>query len=553
MSTCKPRQLAPCKTYLAKTFVYQMPILSGIGVDGGPQSLSERCEQRFARIVENHFLGTTTIHGTGIFEEGDYSVDDSNNKVTLDDFRAFINNIFVENTADELVTWTKIDPSINQYLFVRLLEEDRTRDDYKSSGEFGEFETRVSTSPTPLRNEIILGVRPSGIGVSIDTNVPNRQAILTVSEHELAPSPHGGLWQQQDAIVSGIFVRDLLKAVDRVDIEQVLSGIGTVTFVSDVTVQDLDISGLSVTGNYIQENNEWFAVDERNEGFGNNIVRGLTVESGFQIFGKSRVHDHWEFNDQRSVSGVSFRLTSGIFGVKSSDDLPLILFDPSKHGSVLNDHINDFNNPHNLTASGINPRSLGVLSIFGDTLKGNLGVESGIAIDGIDFSTLIPLIDGSNADSLHTHLLLQSTEFQFFSPEYPNSILSGTQPGWIESVYDGERTHYSFYAFDEVAKSRILIRPSVPIGVVGLKQFEMFSRVTSGTDISNINAKLFGTDGILVGELHQKRNKVMKSDILSGLNSGNFEEQKQYRVEIDLNSERGFGAHVSDLIINWNT
>jgi len=551
------RPIPQCTRYLAKTRVYDLPILSGLGVTGGPLFLAEICEQRLADVVENQLKGAIDAHGKGIFEIGEFSTDDDAKEVRLSEFRGVVESVFIENFADVDVVWTGIDLTKDQFLFIGLVETgDGGRDDYVSSRQFGEFTTRVGDTSVPGQKEIVIAKRPAGLGASIDTNIPNRLGFKTVIEHEFDDSPHGGLWIQTDAVVSGITVREELDVIEHATIG--ISGVfDTVDRPPGKFIPNDDVivnSGLTAEKILMDSD----AIFESLSQFKNKLLieELIIVESGIDVFGKTRVHDHWEFNDQRSVSGVGIRTVSGdAFGTLAGNGEEFKVFDPSDYGSNLDDHLSAIN-PHRLTASGILPFSVipNVLSIFGDTMKGNLEVDSGIAVDGIDFSTLKPLIDGSNADDLHKHLLLQESEFQFLSPEYPNSITSGVQPGWLESTFDESenRTQQSWFALQNLARSKIVIRPHVPIGYKEISSVEAYSRVSSGASDTNVNVKIFDTGGDEVGEAHQIRNFVLDRTVISGI-QGTFTEKEPYKIEVDLLSELGIGAHISDIIVTWRT
>ena len=550
------RLIPQCTRYLAKTSVYDLPILSGLGLPGGPFFKAEICEKRFADISENQLKGAIDAHGRGIFEIGDFSTDDDAEEVRLSDFRGVINSIFIENFAEEDVVWAGIDLTKDQYLFIGLIEEgDGGRDDYKSSRQFGEFVTRVGDTAETGQKEIILAKRPAGLGASVDINVPNRLGFKTVDNHVFGECPHGGLWIQTEAVVSGIAVREELDIVDvgTVNISGVFGNVNRPPG-KFIVNEDLTTSGLTAEKILMDS----AAIFESLSQFKDKLLIEdiLIVESGVNVFGSTRVHDHWEFNDQRSVSGVGFRTVSGdSHGTLAGNGKELVVFDPSDHGSNLDDHLSAIN-PHRLTASGVAPFAImpDVLSIFGDTMIGNLSVDSGIAVDGIDFSTLKPLIDGSNADDLHKHLLLQDFEYQFLSPEFQNSITSGVQPGWLEATYDEveNRTQQSWFALQDIAKSKIVIRPYVPIGYKEIDNIFVYSRVSSGAGATNVNAKIYDTEGIKVGEAHHIRNPVLDKTVISGIR-GTFIEKAPYRVEVDLLSELGIGAHISDIIVTWRT
>lgn len=76
------------------------------------------------------------------------------------------------------------------------------------------------------------------------------------------------------------------------------------------------------------------------------------------------------------------------------------------------------------------------LDCFAPSLfRQNIQLASGVTIDGFDPSVGVGLIDGSNADALHTHVLGSlgvNLKIINLSPEYGNTVLSG---GAISGVY----------------------------------------------------------------------------------------------------------------------
>lgn len=563
------RPVPQCTEYKITTQHYLLPILSGIGTPGGPIAKSSICEKRWGDIVDRQLQGAINVHDPdgGIFEEGAFEFDEDTNLITLNDFRAFINGVYVENLSDEPVVWIIEEADLNrdQYLILGLIEEaDGGRDDFESSRIFGEFTGRTSDAPDPGTDEIVIAMRTNS-GV-LTTSVPNRQSFTSLENHVIDDSPHGGLWIQDEAIVSGIDIRDRFTVVKDGDATVTLSGV-FVPPISTIPGQvlmndDLILSGFggSITGvKLLNDDVQVFEklLEVRDE-FGS---PEMIVESGMSIFSQTRIHDHWIFSDDRSEEGVGYRLVRGdeSFGTKTSDGEGFVLFDPSVYGKELDTHVGDFNNPHRLIASGITPYSLNVLSIFGDTAKGHIDTLSGIALDGIDFSTLNPLIDGSNADALHRHLLLENIEYQFFAPEYPHSIVSGVQLGFLETTYkeDQDRTQLSWFALQQLAEAQVVITPPVPEGHQFIEDVIFFSRVSSGIGIqSAVSFRVYDTEGDeIMGVHHLRRQASLRGGtLISGVpGAGVWTEGEKYRMEIDLISELGIGAHASDIIVRWRT
>lgn len=78
----------------------------------------------------------------------------------------------------------------------------------------------------------------------------------------------------------------------------------------------------------------------------------------------------------------------------------------------------------------------------------NIILTSGVTVDGLDPSVAIPLINGSNADLLHTHnfgSLGVGTKPIFFSPEYQNTTISGAIPISGGSFYPLRVNNNNYY------------------------------------------------------------------------------------------------------------
>lgn len=123
------------------------------------------------------------------------------------------------------------------------------------------------------------------------------------------------------------------------------------------------------------------------------------------------------------------------------------------------------------------------------TFRRDIQLMSGITVDGFDPSQAIPLIDGSNADHLHGHVLgslAVGVKAMYCAPEYPNSIVSGhTNSG----VYGMKRLYNkSFYEWFAVSGG-IAISPITRMNLP--QDFERIDR------ISVMNA--VGLDGVLSG------------------------------------------------------
>jgi hypothetical protein len=543
-----------CAAYKGLTKVFNIPVLSGIGTDGGPQTLSELCEQRAANIIDNNLRGAVEVHGgEGRFSLGTFTFDTDDNQILLDELRAFIGTTFVENLFEEFVVWDNIDfSSSSPYLFIGTVETaDTGTSNFKSSLEFGDLVTRSSSSSTPNQNEILIGKVASGVPLSVNTSIVGVKTLTDIEDHIFADNPHGNMWFQDTATASGVSVSDTLDSLITFD---TVSGLyNTVPAAPGLFEFETDMffnSGVTVSGDFFAPNS---IVSFRNVTHHNLVnIDGLIVESGLEVFNPSTAHDDWFLRD--STSGIGFVPISGLeWDTKTSDGLPLERYDPSFYGLELDKHLLAVN-PHCLCASGIN--SPGILSIYGDTLVSGLDVESGVAIDGIDLSEMNKFIDGSVIDTTdHSHFLLRPIEYSYFIPAYPGAIVSGVQPGVFQELFDeGEdKSYYTWSSLIEESSVKIILKGKTPDGVRNLSGVDIFTRVGSGVVFAknNVELSLFNDSNTLVSRATAFNPLAFDITTLSGIT--NITDQEEFKLEIELNSAFGLESSVSDVVFRWET
>lgn len=558
------REVPQCTTYKGVTPTFGIPVLSGIGTPGGPITLSEYCELKAANIINNHLTGAIEGHvGDGYFTLGDFTIDEEVGKVYNDDFRAFINDIYVENLLSQPATWSVSDFSTNPYLFVSIIEEvNEGFSNYKSSLEFGEFSTRVSNSFVPLSDdEIIIGRVISGNGaISVTKSVPDVRKFTEIEDHIFNDNPHGNVWNQDSIVASGV---GTFECAEILDTNVTTSGIfntlprapGTFAPFQDF----IAFSGIQIIGDYTSRTNMISDQDLGLDVFqarGYNFIDTFEVYSGIDIWGESIVESSWTFNDEtiNGRSGISIFPVSGVeWPISSVNGRRYEAFDPSMYGAVLDNHLT-LVNPHRLVASGIN--GVGILSAFGDTLTGNLNVDSGISIDGVDISEFTRLLDGSIVTAAdHTHLLLQPIEYQFFQAPYQGMVASGIQPGALEETYDfqNDRTMMSWYSYSGIAAVKLFIRGAVPVGARELSGIDIITRVgfKSGVGpLNRVDLSLYDTNGVLASAW---TDSVNVTNGIAASSENIFEENQFFRMEVDMQSDTGMEASVSDIVLRWKT
>jgi hypothetical protein len=89
------------------------------------------------------------------------------------------------------------------------------------------------------------------------------------------------------------------------------------------------------------------------------------------------------------------------------------------------------------------------LDVYSQALfRKNVTLSSGVRVDGFDPSVGVPLINGSNADHLHTHVIGSlgiNLKGIFLSPEYANTIVSGHALSALSGSFQSARLYDDNY------------------------------------------------------------------------------------------------------------
>ena len=131
------------------------------------------------------------------------------------------------------------------------------------------------------------------------------------------------------------------------------------------------------------------------------------------------------------------------------------------------------------------------------TFRQNIVLTSGVTIDGLDPSVAIPLIDGSNADILHTHILGSlplGSKPLYFSPNYPSTVVSGLNGPTISGSFLAVRAfNNNYYQFLSNQTGQFLSGVSVtPVTRMILPpDFQSIDRIEINTGV--------GANGLLSG------------------------------------------------------
>jgi hypothetical protein len=146
------------------------------------------------------------------------------------------------------------------------------------------------------------------------------------------------------------------------------------------------------------------------------------------------------------------------------------------------------------------------LDVYGTTLfRKNVTLNSGVRIDGFDPSVGISLIDGSNVDHLHTHVIGSmgiNLKGVFLSPEYSNTVTSGEALTTISGIFQSARiyndNYYGWYGRTDGTAAILTTKLRLP------QDFQRLDRLTVRTGIglvesgNNVSVYLYDKDLNLV-------------------------------------------------------
>jgi len=348
-------------------------------------------------------------------------------------------------------------------------------------------------------------------------------------------------------VISGLTVETMQTKIIEFTDSLIVSGI--TTFDGELQVNDnVDVSGDLVVS-------------------GNSLFLGPVQVSGISLFTKA------VFSELDVTSGADFRSRIRFFeDIEIESGITVDGRDIGEDGITLDDHVfgvSAFQNPHMVTAAQVSGIPITGSAGGGPSLKGNLAVESGVSIDGIDLSTLNFLIDGSNADPGgglgHTHDMSGIQEqFIALSPEYPGSVLSGVGNVIVSTLFSDPQTFYEVSPTELGKQSfAIIARVGVP---ADFKQWSdsgisFTYGVDDVADTDNfLEFKVRDTSNAAVTVPNPFLNSALSTTttlITSGFNSGTFDPGKFFTVIIEANSTSGVGgnssAYAGDLVMTYDT
>lgn len=210
--------------------------------------------------------------------------------------------------------------------------------------------------------------------------------------------------------------------------------------------------------------------------------------------------------------------------------------------------VQNANIPGTLIVSGLQVAS--GLDVYSTSLfRNNMQLASGITIDGFDPSVGIPLLDGSNADHLHTHVLgnlaLGVKPIQF-SPEYKNTVVSGNSNGVFLAQRAFNNNYYTWYPLTSGVSTPVT-RIRLPQDFESISKIDIDNGVGSLLSGSKIEVFVFDKDGTattLTNGVLQNTTITTTSVLVSG---GNFLPSTPMTIQNRMYSASGIGTFLGDM------
>lgn len=126
-------------------------------------------EQRYAKIIDSNLYGTARsliatdymTRGYGVIRESDFYLtyeDDGRIYLTIDELECIINNVYINTTG---VVWNDLVAGQTYYLFLKLVEDDRTDvqgERYLSTREFGDVAAITKGGLAATNIELYMGM-----------------------------------------------------------------------------------------------------------------------------------------------------------------------------------------------------------------------------------------------------------------------------------------------------------------------------------------------------------------------------------------------------------
>lgn len=225
--------------------------------------------------------------------------------------------------------------------------------------------------------------------------------------------------------------------------------------------------------------------------------------------------------------------------------------DVSADAIVLNDHVNDFDNPHQLTADQVS----GIPKYVDSVLSGNLQVASGVTVDEVDVSELEQFIDGSTvSNSLHYHHRnwLEDNLKQFIAPEFANTIFSGNDYRKFQGDWDNFHNSYVFSGTETEHTMQMFTKVPLSNHASQLNNLKFYYK---GDDGGKISCILYDSDGVQASQ--SGGIDLLTPDIgwtqetISSI-SGQFTSGTEIMVKTILETWSGGSIQVGEMILDYN-
>ncbi len=408
------RPEVPTNKYSNHSPIYSLPYPSDADVASSTFKVSASEEARLAKTADRQMYGAyrafqkfpTFLVGKSVFWTEHTPTD---LRVGGSGVGAVVNGVYFgiqDDSIPETYSWSGLAAGALNYLWIVPVEEEVggfTTGSYKSSRQKRHVGTYATTSSEAVQNAILIATFGSGIGPTeyIDGSVQAEsdiQDILRDHINNTGPNPHGTLLRQTEIITSGT------------------SMLGSLAL---------------VTGNvYVNRN---LRIDDITDG-GNASYRNVsadTVAANAKL-GTTTISSPATINGQSTLN-APLVVASGI-AVDGRD----ISYD----GSRLSSHVANVANPHTVTAA-----QLAVLPTTGGNMTGPITAASGIGVDGVDFSKLSPLFDGSVlGDAWHTHSGSGESETRYLgvAPKYRGRVVDIDPQGTLEDYGTSLALYYTF-------------------------------------------------------------------------------------------------------------
>ena len=318
-----------------------------------------------------------------------------------------------------------------------------------------------------------------------------------------------------------------------------IDGAGVGTFNTDAT----DVINIPVVGNHIADNSD---------PHGSTLFQNNLVVSGLNVLGTLNY-------SQLQVNNL---LISGNNSVLSGN--VTIRGNLTVSGNFTISGVINYNS---LTATNMTiPSSLniGTLNVVSgmdvypiSRFRRNINLNSGVTIDGFDPSEAVGLVNGGNADHLHTHNFGAVVPIKtiHLSPEYSNTVLSGevfqhTTSGIFSAKRAFSGNYYEFQA--RTSGAAILVtRLNLPPDFERLEKVEIRNICKKEAPLSgnNLRVEIYDQDIALLGTQQYVNTSVTLNSVT--ISGGNLAPNLPMTIVNRLWSISGITTNVGDMSVYY--